>query len=253
MAALPFVHQFIYALDEKSDDGTRELLNHIKKHYAYEKLIVFDHPTFHPSDQEAYNGAFNACIDKSTGDAMWFLHPDMIVTKGAGLEEGPLAWWTNITSFAGDLQTQITKGRTSKWKNIHANKFNLRYFGGYGSVNEDFYHTDITGHSYRHYGEEFSLYPFEVKDSGISINHYCEVKEYKRRYEKMKLCLRTQHPEFDDSRIEELAVQHPRVTLEPSGSFFGRFEFKESTQDIPDVFKKYKAEFEAFSKELVHG
>jgi cellulose synthase/poly-beta-1,6-N-acetylglucosamine synthase-like glycosyltransferase len=38
MAALPYVHEFIYALDAKSDDGTRELLHHVKDKYAHERL-----------------------------------------------------------------------------------------------------------------------------------------------------------------------------------------------------------------------
>src|SRR5258708_39462765 len=79
MSALPYVDQFVYALDEKSDDGTRELLEHIKTHYAHEKLTVFDHPNFHPSDMKAYNAAFNACIDRAIGDVCWFYHPDMLI------------------------------------------------------------------------------------------------------------------------------------------------------------------------------
>ena len=258
LAALPYVHEYVYALDEKSDDGTRELLHHVKDKYAHEKLVIMDHPTFHPSDMALYNGAFNRCIERSSGDAVWFLHPDMIVTDGPkdGIPSGAMAWWTQITSYAGDFQTVITKGRTDKWKNIHAKKMGLVYSGGYGSQNEDFYHTDITGRSFKHYGSEFSKYPFLVSNSGIKINHYCELKNYARRFEKMQLCLKTLYPDLRADRIEEMAAAHPRVTLEQSSSQFGDFEFAESKDPIPSVFEKYGEEFRSFVKEkelICHG
>lgn len=249
MAVLPHVHEFIYSLDAKSDDGTRELLHHIKDKYAHEKLRIIETPTFHPSNMKAYNDSFR--IDLATGDAVFFLHPDMVVTKWSDIKEGPLAWWTQITSYAGDLKTQIVKGRAARWKNIHAKKFNLTYFGGYGSQNEDFYHKDITGTTLKHYGEEFSKYPYEVAPSGITINHYCELKDYARRLEKMKFCLKTQLPTTDDATIEEMAVNHPRVTLESSSTRFGQFEFEPSKEEIPEVFKKYEVEFSPYMKEKV--
>lgn len=256
MAALPYVHEFVYALDEKSDDGTRDLLFYVKDKYAHEKLVILDkYPNFHPHDMKAYNKSFNDCIAKSTGDAVWFLHPDMIVTGGPllGVPPSAMAWWVQMTSYAGDMHTLITKGRTDKWKNIHAKKMGLHYFGGYGSQNEDFYHSDITGKSYKHFGAEFSKYPFQVMNSGIKVNHYCEAKDYKRRLEKMKLCLKTLHPDFTDARIEQLAIQHPRVTLEQSSRQFGAFEFAESKEPLPEVFEKYGEEFKQFQKELIYG
>lgn len=246
LSSLPYVHEYVYALDEKSDDGTRELLHYIKDKYTHEKLTILETPNFHPSDMKAYNGAFNACIEKSTGDACWFFHPDMIVTKWGDLKEGPLAWYTNVTSFAGDFQTVITKGRCDKWKNIHRKEFGLCYAGGYGSQNEDFYHSEITGSVYKHFGTDFSRYPYEVENSGISVNHYCELKPYKRRLEKMKLCLETLYPGRDKDWLEEGAVVHPRVTLEPSSEKFGVFEFTKKDIEMPEVVKRYKAEFDSF-------
>lgn len=248
MAAEPHVSEFVYALDEASSDGTRELLHYLKEKYLHERLVVLDTPTFHPSDVKAYNAAFNVCIDKAAGDACFFLHPDMVITEGKPLEGKALAWYTHITSFAKDLNTVITKGRADKWKNIHAKKFGLHYAGEYGSQNEDFYHSAITGKAYKHYGTEFSKYPYLVADSSIRINHYCELKPYKRRLEKMKLCLKTLAPTAKDEWIEESAIQHPRVTLEPSCDRFGSFEFQEKEVQIPDVFTKYKKEFEQFQK-----
>jgi hypothetical protein len=253
MAAMSYVHEFIYALDAKSYDGTRELLHHIKEKYAHEKLIILDTPTFHPSDMVAYNGAFNKCIEKMTGDAAWFLHADMIVRDGPKDDLPPaLAWTVDMTSYAGDFKTIISKGRCTKWKNIHSKKFGLHYFGEYGSQNEDFYHRDITGSAYKHYGTEFSKYPFQVAESGFKIDHLCELKGYRRRLEKMMLCLKTLYPDFSEDRIEEMAVQHPRVTLEESSKQFGSFEFSESKEPINDVFEKYK-EFDQFKKEIVYG
>ena len=70
----------------------------------------------------------------------------------------------------------------------------------------------------------------------------------------MKLCLRTLYPDFPDARIEQLAIQHPRVTLEQSSRQFGTFEFSESTEEVPEVFAKYKDTFDQFkTKELVYG
>lgn len=252
LAALPYVHEFIYALDEQSNDGTRELLRYVKDRYAHEKLIILDHPTFHPSDRLAYNRSFNRCIEQMTGNAAFFLHADMIITSfpSGGIPEGPLAWWTSLTSYAGDLETVITKGRCVQWKNIHAKRFGLHYYGGYGSTNEDFYHSEITGKSYRHFGTEFSRYPFKVADSGIEINHYCEVKDYDRRFEKMKTCLKELYPNFSQDRISEMAAQHPRVTLKAAGTQFGEFEFSKTSGSIPPVFGMYE-EFERFKKEKV--
>lgn len=255
MAALPFVSEFVYALDAKSNDGTRELLYHLKEKYVHEKLVILELPTFHPSDMAPYNDSFNQCISRMTGNAAWFLHPDMVVTDGPkkGIPEKATAWFTHMTSYGGDFNTIITKGRCNKWKNIHAKKMGLHYFGGYGSQNEDFYHTDITGKSCKHYGTEFSKYPFQVADSGIRISHFCENKDYARRLEKMKTCLKTLYPTLAAERISELAVKHPRVTLEQTSNQFGLFEFSPSQEPIPEVFQKYGEEFKSFKKELVHG
>jgi hypothetical protein len=223
-------------------------LDHIKVQHAGDKLKVHRAPSFdfNVHDMKAYNAAYNYLIEKAAGDTIFFLHPDMIVTDAEKIVEmrsGPLAWWTHITSFAGDFNTQIVKGRAKRWKNIHGKKFGLHYFGGYGSVNEDFYHRDITGKAYDHHGENFAAYPFEVTDSGLHINHYCELKSYRRRFEKMKACLKTQHPGFADNYIEELAAVHPRVTLEATTDKFGTFEMQQTDAPIPAVFEKHKSEF----------
>lgn len=258
MATWPYVEEYVYAVAPSSDDGTIDLLRHIAKSYGKVRILLQSKYDFDPHDMKAYNESFDDCIQQTRCDAAWFLHPDMIVTNPnriADLKEGPLAWTVNMTSFARDMNTVITKGRADKWKSIHAKKFGLVYRGGYGSVNEDFYHSDITGKSYRHFGTDFNKYPFEVMNSGINVNHYCELKPYKRRLEKMKLCLETQFPDAPFGWFDESAAQHPRVTLEQSCDRFGTFEFEESTLPVPEVFAKYKSEFEPFQtqKELLYA
>ena len=129
MAVLPFVHEILYGV-APSNDGTEELLTHIQTKYAKDKLKLFwgdknGEPIwdFNPLDMEAYNRSYNYLIEQATGDAVWFLHPDMIVTNPdqiAKLDDGPLAWWTHLDSYAGDLTTKIAAGRADRWKNIHA-------------------------------------------------------------------------------------------------------------------------------------
>ena len=254
MAVLPYVHEIIYAC-AKSTDGTDELLDYVKGKYAGDKLTILreDGYDFDVKDMKAYNKSFNDCILKATGDACWFLHPDMIVTNPEAIEKIPnsVAWFTNMDSYAKNFTTKIVNWRTSRWKNIHLKKFGLHYYGEYGSQNEDFYHKDITGNSYFHFGGHMGNYPFRVLDSGIKVNHYCELKDFSRRYEKMVNCLNTLYPGSEKETIQEMALAHPRVTLEKSSEQFGNFEFAEVETKIPDVFEKYKDEFEAFKKNTV--
>ncbi len=248
MSVLPYVHEIIYNVARGTNDGTVEILEHIKKNYDHGgKVKWFYGDDFNVHDMAAYNKAFNDCIDASTGDAVWFLHPDMIVTNPeamANIKSGPMAWWCNLTSYAKDFQTIITAGRATRWKNIHVKKMGLHYFGEYGSQNEDFYHKAITGERHDHFGEQFGRYPFRVDDSGVNVNHYCELKPYSRRREKMVNCLKTLYPGSDEVTMGELASIHPRVTLEKSSAMFGKFEFENKNVSLPEVFSKHKEEFE---------
>lgn len=255
MSVLPNIHSFHYGIDKKSNDGTFELVKAIADNQGKGKVFYYRDPIFDidPMNMAAYNNTFNVLIGAATArgaEAVWFFHPDMICLNPEAIDkmdDTALAHYTHMTSYAGDFQTVITKGRADKWKNIHATRFGVHYYGGYGSQNEDFYHKDITGKSYKHFGTEFSKYPFRVADSGLKINHYCELKGYKRRLEKMKLCLKTLAPNASASVIEESATQHPRVTNEPSSTRFGEFKFEKTDAPVPDVFRKYPA-FETFVK-----
>ena len=255
MSVLPHVHEIIYAVAPSSDDGTIDLLRFIQSQYAKKKLrliskVEYD---FKPSDEKAYNQSFNDLIAAATGNAVWFLHPDMVCTNPEAIPQihkGPLAWFTSLTSYAGDLQTTMV-GRATKWKNIIAREFGVHYAGKYGSQNEDFYFRDITGDAYHHYGENFTRYPYEVEDSGVCVNHYCEMKDHNSRLNKMKHCMKTLMPEADKATIDGLAAVHPRVTLKDTSRQFGRFEFVKTTEPIPSVFTKYGDEFKSFKKEVV--
>jgi glycosyltransferase involved in cell wall biosynthesis len=254
MDSLPYVHEYIYACAE-SDDGTDELLDYIKEQYAGDKLKILRNPAydFNPKDTRLYNAAFNDCIKEVTGEAVWFKHPDMICLNPEiipSIDGKSLAYWTEIKSYAKDFKTLI-QGRQTRWKNIHKNEFGLHYYGDYGSVNEDFYHSDITGDSHVFHGSEFKKYPFEVSYSGLKVNHYCELKPFKRRFEKMKSCLRNLYPEWGEGLIQEMASKHPRVTLEDTSSDFGNFSFVEEEEALPPIFKQYKGEFSQFIKEAV--
>lgn len=251
MAIAPYVHEFVYGVSP-STDGTMDILQDIKSKHVGDKLKLFEMDDFDVRDQKAYEGAYNFLIQKATGDALFYLHADMIVTNGQMIDQivpGPLAWWTIIRSFAGDRTTEIVQGRAKKWKNIHANKFGVHYAGAYGSQNEDMYFRDITGTSYRQY-DDFNGYPFELAPSKLIVHHYCEAKTYSRRLEKMRICLKQQHPGWDDKLIDEMATIHPRVTLEPSSERFGHFEFVPMPDSLPDVFEKYKPTGKG---ELVYG
>lgn len=248
MSVLPYIHELIYNVARGTNDGTVEILEHIQKKYDTDgKIKWFFGDDFNVHDMPAYNKAFNDCIERSTGDAVWFLHPDMIVTNPEAIKtvkDGPLAWFTTLDSYAKDMETVITKGRAARWKNIHAKKMGIHYFGGYGSQNEDFYHKAITGDAHAHFGELFSSYPFRVGDSGLRVNHYCELKPYKRRREKMANCLKTLFPDAKGEDMETMAANHPRVTLEMSSGMFGQFDFEKKDVKIPSVFEKYKDELE---------
>lgn len=257
MSVLPWVHEVLLGV-APSEDGTVDLLRYIEKTYGEGKLRLDFDPVhdWARSDQSGYNASYNRLIGQSTADALWYLHADMICVNPeaiAHISPGPLAWTVGVRSFAGDMQTEITKGRAKQWKMIHLRKFGLHYAGAYGSDNEDMYFREITGKAHKHYGEDFLQYPFEVADSGVQVNHYCEMKPYSERFEKMKTCLKNQHPGWSEEGIAELAAQHPRVTLESSSAKFGVFTFTKSDEPLLDIFQKHKQEFEAFAKIAAHA
>lgn len=241
MAAKDIVSDFVY-FDGNSTDGTPELLEYIAKKYDINIKVVRDQD---PKDlKDDYVRVFNGCLNTLTTKYAFFLHPDMIITDHNGpLKVGPFAYSTNMDSFCGDPQgwiSRFTEGRTDKWKNIMIRDFGLHYFGHYGVSNEDMYFKDITGSDHVLHSD-FKKYPYKVHDSGIKINHYSDVRTYRRRLTRMASCLTNEFPNLKKDAAEEVASAHPRVILEPHFKY-PQFKFEPVTKH-PEVFTKHNAEF----------
>lgn len=247
MSILPYVDQIVYA-DGNSTDGTLEILEHIKKAYAGDKLKIlrgWDFKDF----KEDYVRLFNDLMKQCAGEYLWYCHPDMILREPGRIadigKDGALAYYLNMRSFGGeDLDLEITKGRTDKWKTIMKNTLGLHYWGHYGDANEDMYFREITGdeHIVR---PRMDDYPFQVKDLGAHVEHYCECKPRKRREEKMETVLRTVGGITNAVAIKDVLANHPRIHLQTQRTPWGDFEFQPRADVLPDIFAKYKDEFAA--------
>src|SRR3990167_2412501 len=250
MSLLPYVDEFCYG-DGNSTDGTLELLDYIKKKYDPENKIKvfrdFDFSDF----KDDYVKKFNEIMNKANGGYKFYCHPDMILTDPGQLVNREkwkdFAYFVYMRSFAGeDMDLEIIKGRTNKWKTIMKNGFGLHYWGYYGDQNEDMYFKAITGDTHRVY-QDMRQYPFQVGDSGVKISHFCECKPRARREEKMKTVFKTVGlMKTDDSEIHEfdLVSSHPRVHLQNHSGPWGSFEFTPRKDALPDVFEKHKQEFD---------
>jgi len=250
MSLLPHVDEIVYF--DSSTDGTLRLLDYIKEKYDPSgKIKIFKNRDF-TDFKENYVKTFNECMKECSGSYLLYAHPDMILTKPGILanreQMSGLAYYVNMRSFAGeDLKTEITKGRTNKWKTIMRNGFGLKYWGCYGDPNEDMYFTAITGNQHNVY-KDMRQYPFIVEDSGIHLEHFCESKPRKRREQKMETVFKTVFNINDKGSLFDLVMNHPRVHLESQNSQFGEFEFAPRKDELPEVFSKYKDEFEAVLK-----
>ena len=247
MSILPYVDEVVY-FDGNSTDGTLRLLDHIKTKYdSQNKIKVFLDKDF-KDFKEDYVRVFNECMKACTGDYLFYIHPDIILTDPGKLIDrknwNELAYYTNIRSFAGeDLDLEIVKGRTDKWKTIMKNCLGLKYWGHYGHTHEDMYHTAITGDRHVVY-KNMKDYPYVVGDSGIKIWHFCECKPRKRREQKMETVIRT-NIKSDEVFVKDALVNHPRIHLQNQKGIWGYFEFTQRVDPLPDVFAKHKDEFEA--------
>ncbi len=246
MSMLDYVDEVVY-FDGNSTDGTLKLLDHIKSKYdPHNKIKVFMDKDF--SDfKEDYVRVFNECMKACSGDYLFYIHPDMIITDPGDLVNRnrwtSLAYYTNMRSFAGEgLDQEIVKGRTGKWKTIMANKFGLHYDGFYGAPDEDMYFKAITGEVHKVLSD-MRGYPFEVKDSGIKIDHYCECKPRVRREQKMETVFKT-NTSLAQLDIDEHVINHPRVHLKSGKCQFGDFRFEQRKDALPEVFSKYKQQFD---------
>ena len=239
LAAKDHVKEFVY-FDGNSTDGTPELLDYLRKKYGLNIKVVRDQD---PKDlQDDYVRVFDDCLKQVKSDYAFFLHPDMIMTKGPSKSLPPVAAYScNMRSFAGDPGGDIfefTEGRTNKWKNIMQNAFGLHYFGHYGAQNEDMYFSAMTEKEHELY-DSFDKYPYEVFDSGIELFHYSDVRPYPRRLSRMVTCLKNQNP-GTDTNFEYAAKNHPRVSLQEN-SVFGNFKLSPALE-YPEVFTKHGQE-----------
>lgn len=259
MSILPYVDEVVY-FDGNSTDGTLELLEHIKaNHDPDNKIKVFRDKDF-TDFKEDYVRVFNECMSACSGDYLLYIHPDMILTDPGKLVDRAswdfTAAYVNMRSFGGDdMELEITKGRTDKWKTIMRNSFGLHYWGYYGHPDEDMYFKHITGKEHKVH-RDMRRYPFEVKDSGIKLWHMCECKPRKRREEKMRNVIFTNAGEIpkgttvsEETRIFDVLVNHPRVHLQDGVFGSTEFKFEKRKEPLPEVFSKYKDEFDKITGE----
>lgn len=244
MSILEHIDEIVYA-DGNSTDGTLELLEYIKATYDKDNKIKVLKGWDCANLTDDYTRLFNDLLKECRGDYKWFLHPDMIVTTpqnitNISMDRRALAYFVNVRSFAGDGRTEITKGRTSRWKSIMKDDFGLHYWGTYGHLHEDMYF-DFQEHKVR---LDMRSYPFEVRDSQIHLEHFCECKPRKRREEKMEKIARYGFGVTNDLAVEDLITNHPRVHLQSQDGNYGLFKFEPRKDDLPAVFAKYKAEFD---------
>lgn len=252
MSLIDHVDEFVY-FDGNSTDGTLELLAYIKDKYDKSgKIKVFENKDF-KDFKDDYVRVFNECVQACSMDHVLYCHPDMVCVDPGSLgklDKNVLAYWVGMRSFAGeDLDLEITKGRTDKWKTIMRKKFGLHYAGWYGATDEDMYFREITGNEHKLH-TDFKKYPYDVLDSGARFWHFCECKPRKRREEKMYRVITTNMGRFahgrtmqDDIYVWDTVVNHPRVHLETQKGVFGEFTFDQRKDPLPDVFEKYKKEF----------
>ena len=196
MSWLPHLAEMIF-FDGDSTDGTVELIEYIQKHIeGGERIKLFKGQD--PKDlKDDYVRVWDECLKQVKSDYALYIHPDMILTGWPrGLKLGGLAYTTKIRSFAGEPLGELfefSEGRTDRWKNLMSNSLGLHYDGHYGAAYEDMYFRDITGDDHTLY-PNMNSYPYEVKESGIELNHYSDVRPYSRRLGRMVSCLMNQHP-----------------------------------------------------------
>jgi glycosyltransferase involved in cell wall biosynthesis len=239
MRILPHVDEMVF-FDGNSTDGTLEIIKYIQENNADGDKIILVEGADPKNLRESYVKMFNQCMNALKTDWAWFLHPDMWVEnpgeiKKAG-ESDEIAQYTHLKSYGGDPGGKLYEihGRGKCWKNIYRLRnpdLGAHYFGNYGAQNEDVYFSAITGDSHDHFGEDFGRYPYRVSDSGISVQHYSDVRPLARRLERMKRCLANQG--YPEGYIDSIAEAHPRVTFTDGAGF----AFKEV--DWPEEFTRH--------------
>ena|SRR3990167_1094342 len=237
---LPFVDEFAL-FDGNSTDGTIDIIADFERNHSCGRKINL-YQGKDPADlQDSYARMFNDCLHSLRTDWAFFCHPDMEVENPGDIpiflenSHGKFAAFTKMRSFAGNPGAQlyeIKTGRADRWKNIYRLKnpnLGAYYWGSYGHADEDVYFKAITGNEHKHCGPFLDAYPYEVIDSGLKIKHYSDVRDFNRRFGRMKTSLLNQGK--PENRAAELAAIHPRVTLKSGDGF----EF--APVEIPEYLK----------------
>lgn len=232
---LPHVEQIVI-FDGNSTDGTLDVIKDFQRnHPDGKKIDLFENKD--PKDlRDDYVKHWNEAISKLRTDWAAFIHPDMVSPnpeKISNIGDG-VAAFSRMRSFAGEPGGQLyeIEGRGARWKNLYRNDFGLTYHGWYGAANEDCYHTEIVGASRVHHGQNFDRYPYEVRDSGLELLHFSDVRPFVRRLDRMKKCLHNQG--LPESQIDSIALAHPRVTLKDGAGLVFREAF------YPKIFSTWK-------------
>src|SRR6185369_7140662 len=171
--------------------------------------------------REDYVKTFDACLQTLSTDFAFFAHPDMVLDDpgNIGFLGDAHAYYCNMRSFGGEPDGPLFEivGRGEKWKNImrlRKPNLGLHYWGFYGHRDEDMYFSKITGNTHLraldgNVIEHLDWYPYAVKDSGIKILHYSDVRPYERRFSRMVKCHLNNN--FTQAEAEDIAAKHPRV------------------------------------------
>ena len=234
---VPHVDEMVI-YDGNSTDGTVEIVKDIQKNHPFgSRIKLFENKD--PKDlTDDYVRVFDECLHALSTNFAAFTHGDMILEDpgNIGFLGDAIAYYSTMRSFAGEPGGQlyeIKSGRSPFWKNIYRLRspdLGLHYHGHYGHVSEDCYFSKITGAEHIHVGDAFEQYPYEVKDSGVKIAHYSDVRAHERRAERMFKCLINQgKPAAEALRLLDV---HPRVTLKDG------FNFKFEPVDTPDFLKQ---------------
>ena len=248
------LHSWLHLLDQmvffdgNSTDGTLEIIEAIKHEHphGYKVKLVRDKD---PKDlQDDYVRLFNECMWSLDTDFAFFLHPDMMCAEFPKLDLGDcIAASVRIESFAGEPDGELFRivGRGEVWKNIYRLRnpdLGAHYWGHYGHAMEDVYFRDITGDEHVHHAAAVSRYPYVVKDSGIRVLHFSDVRPPRRRFERMVKCLLNNDHTLE--MAEKRALRHPRVTLK------GDADFAFEPAKYPADFISAKSKYQHLAKEF---
>ena len=218
LRVLPFIDDMVF-YDGGSSDGTLEIIKEIQEcEPDGHKVRVFK--AKNPEDlKDDYVRLFNQCMHELRTDLAWFLHPDMWVVNPEKIldikSSNAIAASVKMKSFAGNPGGDLYEiaGRNKTWKNIHRLRnpdLGAHYHGWYGAWDEDVYYSEVTAGDHTLYMDTAD-YPYEVVESGIEVCHYGDVRDYDRRFRRMKTCLVNQGRTPEDA--DKVALEHPRVTL----------------------------------------